>query len=69
MRFPIPASKWVRCRCCTRRFRNDKWIVEKVIGHMERAHPTEVYGFWREAGLLQEQAERELAELEAEARR
>jgi len=61
-----PRVKWLRCRCCARRFRNDKWIVEKVIDHMESVHPTEVYGFWREAGLLQEQAEEQLAALAAQ---
>jgi len=40
--------------------------VEKVIDHMESVHPTEVYGFWREAGLLQEQAEEQLAALAAQ---
>ncbi len=59
-----PRVKWLRCRCCTRRFRNDTWIVEKVIDHMESAHPSKVYGFWREFELLREQAERELAALE-----
>ncbi len=56
-----PRTKFLRCRVCGRRFRNDGRVLERLYDHLEARHPCDVYGFWHEVELAEGQAARELA--------
>jgi len=60
-----PRTKFLRCRICRQRFRNDKLALERLVNHIELKHPYAVLSFWREVELAEDQAQRDLAAMES----
>ena len=59
-------TKFLRCRICRQRFRNDKLALERLVGHLESKHPYNVLSFWREVELAEDQARRDRAAMESD---
>ncbi len=41
-------SVLVKCRICGKKFADSKWVVERVIDHIESRHPQEALSFMTE---------------------